>query len=63
MAGKGKKSKDEYPPLLEEGMHPMSAGKLKALVVDGFPKSTRRSMLGPQFGNYTTGQKPIEIMA
>lgn len=49
MAGKGTKSKDEYSPLLEEGLHPMSTDDLRSLVVDGFSKSLRRRMLWDNF--------------
>jgi hypothetical protein len=34
--------KDEYPPLLQPGLHEMSMADLKALVVDAFPLSTKR---------------------
>ena len=37
--------KPEFPPLLQPGLHDMSAGDMKALVVDNFPLSTRRAML------------------
>jgi len=41
--------KDEYPPLLEPGLHEMGMADLKALVVDGFPLSQRRSVLWDNF--------------
>jgi hypothetical protein len=37
--------KPEFPPLLEPGLHDMSAGDLKTLVVDKFPLSKRRAQL------------------
>ena len=33
---------DEYPPLLQPGLHEMSMTDLKALVVDAFPLLTKR---------------------
>jgi len=45
----GKKTKVELPGLLPAGQQRMSVDDLKALVVDGFPKSTRRSMLWQNF--------------
>src|SRR5439155_19032770 len=37
--------KAEFPPLLQSGLHEMSVDDLKAMVVDGFPLSTRRGTL------------------
>lgn len=37
--------KDEFPPLLNPGLHDMGADQLKPVVVDNFPLSTRRQML------------------
>jgi hypothetical protein len=37
--------KDEFPPLLNPGLHDMGVDQLKPLVVDKFPLSTRRQML------------------
>lgn len=34
--------KDEYPPLLAVGFHPMTIVELRKLCVDGFPTSKRR---------------------
>ena len=51
MARRGTKSKDEYPPLLPDGLHPMSVAELKAMVVDAFPRSARRPTLWANFAN------------
>lgn len=45
MTGGASMTKDEFPPLLGEGLHPMSIRDLKTLVVDGFPQSQRRAPL------------------
>lgn len=37
--------KIDYPPLLRAGIHPHSLSDLRALTVDGFPSSVRRSVL------------------
>ena len=41
--------KDEFPPLLQPGLHKMSVDALKILTVDAFPKSTRRPQLWASF--------------
>ena len=43
--GKASRSKDEFPPLLEPGIHRFSVADLEAKVVPAFPKSTRRAAL------------------
>ena len=42
-------STDEFPPLLQPGLHKMSVEELKALVVDSFPLSKRRAELWANF--------------
>jgi hypothetical protein len=42
-------SKDECPPLLQAGLHKMSADELKAIVVDAFPLSKGRAELWENF--------------
>ncbi|CRI56369.1 DUF6932 family protein [Pseudomonas sp. CCOS 191] len=37
--------KVDYPPLLAAGIHPFSLEQLRSLTVDGFPNSSRRSIL------------------
>lgn len=49
MTGKPRKTKDEFPPLLERGFHKLSVDDLKALAVDAFPKSQRRPTLWVNF--------------
>lgn len=38
-------TKVDYPPLLGEGIHPLSLDDLQILTVDGFPDSVRRAGL------------------
>jgi len=42
-------AKDEYPPLLQAGLHKMSPAQLKAKVLDPFPLSTSRKGLWKSF--------------
>lgn len=42
-------SADEFPPLLQAGLHKMSVDELKAKVVDAFPLSAGRATLWANF--------------
>lgn len=42
-------AKDEYPPLLQAGLHRMSSNQLKAMVLDAFPLSNSREGLWKSF--------------
>lgn len=53
--------KDEFPPLLNPGLHTMSAGDLKKLVVDDFPLSKRRQALWDNFVAIAAHLKNLKI--
>jgi hypothetical protein len=53
--------KDEFPPLLNPGLHAMSAADLKKLVVDDFPLSERREALWNNFIAIAEHLKKLQI--
>lgn len=53
--------KDEYPPLLQPGLHNMSMAELKALVVDAFPLSTIRQGHWKNFEKIVDRLKALKV--
>lgn len=53
--------KSEFPPLLQQGLHDLDEKSLKALVVEKFPRSTRREILWNNFVEIVGQLKSLKL--